>query len=100
MRKINFTLNTSLLRCHPTRMYSIQNVLKKTVKEHEANLLKSMQNPHMKVKFSYSKKWILPLCIGAGIGLMTYLSSKEVIPNFDYEKINERHYRLSDEVKL
>lgn len=44
-------------------------------------------------------KWIIPLGLLAGVGLLYYLSTKEVQAIFDYDKTNERHYRLSDDVK-
>lgn len=61
--------------------------------------LDKLIDPRSKAKFSYlSRNWRVPLILASGLALVCYLSTKEVRPVFDYEKINERHYRLSDQV--
>lgn len=95
MNRVVLSIKSKLTR-PVTRRFSLDNYIKNPISRRHQNFLESLKNPNFKPT-SHSHRWLIPLAIGTGFGLILYLSNKEVEPVFDYEKINERHYRLSDE---
>ena len=98
MRKIQFPLKFNLSRTTLSQFYSIENTFKTLSTKNQFNILKCLKNSNVKPKLSHLAKYALPLAVGTGLGVYAYLTTQEVVSTFDYEKVNDRHYRLSDEV--